>query len=189
MASDLRSAAVLCLLFSLPAVAAEVGGIKLEDKLRLGASELQLNGAGVRKRIIFDVYAIGLYLAEKTNDSRAVLSLPGPKRVAIHMLRDVSADQFVEALIEGLRANHSEAQFKALEPRIQELAALMAEMKEAKKGTAIGLDWTGQGTQLVVQGRPAGKAIEGEAFYRALLRIWLGDKPVQDDLKKTLLGI
>jgi hypothetical protein len=30
--------------------------------------------------------------------------------------------------------------------------------------------------------------IEGEDFYRALLRIWLGDRPVQDDLKKSLLG-
>ena len=27
-----------------------------------------------------------------------------------------------------------------------------------------------------------------EDFYRALLKIWLGDKPVQDDLKKALLG-
>jgi hypothetical protein len=30
--------------------------------------------------------------------------------------------------------------------------------------------------------------MKGEAFYRALLRIWLGEKPVQDDLKKALLG-
>ena len=53
---------------------------------------------------------------------------------------------------------------------------------------AITLDWTGAGTQLLVQGKPAGRPIEGEDFYRALLRIWLGDKPVQDDLKKALLG-
>ena len=50
------------------------------------------------------------------------------------------------------------------------------------------LDWTGAATQLVVNGKPAGKPIAGEDFYRALLRIWLGDKPVQNDLKKSLLG-
>ena len=27
-----------------------------------------------------------------------------------------------------------------------------------------------------------------EPFNRVLMRIWLGDKPVQDDLKKALLG-
>jgi hypothetical protein len=52
----------------------------------------------------------------------------------------------------------------------------------------IALDWTGAATQLLVDGKPVGRPIQGEDFYRALLRIWLGDKPVQDDLKKALLG-
>ena len=59
----------------------------------------------------------------------------------------------------------------------------------ANEGMNLALDWTGSATQLVVNGKPAGKPITGEDFYRALLRIWLGDKPVQDDLKKSLLGV
>jgi hypothetical protein len=62
-------------------------------------------------------------------------------------------------------------------------------MQEAKKGMAITLDWLpGTGTQMTVDGRNTGAPIAGEDFYRALLRIWLGPKPVQDDLKKALLG-
>jgi hypothetical protein len=71
---------------------------------------------------------------------------------------------------------------------VKELAGIFAEIKEAKKGMTITLDWTGSATQLTVNGKPAGKPIAGEDFYRALLRIWLGDKPVQSDLKKALLG-
>jgi hypothetical protein len=41
---------------------------------------------------------------------------------------------------------------------------------------------------MIVNGAPRGKPIAGEDFYRALLRIWIGDNPVQDDLKKALLG-
>jgi len=63
----------------------------------------------VRKRVVFNVYAIGLYLPEKKSDAAAVLQLAGPKRVALHMLRDVGAEQFTDALVEGLRDNHSEA--------------------------------------------------------------------------------
>ena len=103
---------------------------------------LVLNGAGLRKRVFFQVYAIGLYLPQKSASPAAVLEQPGPKRVAIHMLRDVGADTFTEALVDGIRANHSEAEAKALEPRIKELAAIIAELKEAKKGMAIVLDWT-----------------------------------------------
>jgi hypothetical protein len=87
-----------------------------------------------------------------------------------------------------LRANTTEGEYKALEPRAQELARTIAEVKEAKKGMTISLDWTGAATQVMVNGKSAGKAIAGEDFYRAVLRIWLGDKPVQDDLKKSLLG-
>ncbi len=175
-------------LSAIGASAADVAGVKLDDKTQIESRDLVLNGAGLRKRIVFDVYVIGLYLPEKKSDPAAVLQLAGPKRAAIHMLRDVSADTFTGALVDGLKENHSAADYQALEPRVKELAAIFAEIKEAKKGMVIALDWTGSATRLVVDGKPAGKPIAGEDFYRALLRIWLGDKPVQNDLKKALLG-
>jgi hypothetical protein len=178
---------VLAVLAAFAAGAAEVAGVKIDDKARVGAGDLVLNGAGLRKRVFFQVYAIGIYLPQKATSAAAVLEQKGPKRVAIHMLRDVGADAFTEALADGIRANHSEAEAKALEPRLQALGAIMAELKEAKKGMAIALDWNGD-TRLLVNGSAAGRPIPGEDFYRALLRIWLGDKPVQDDLKKALLG-
>ena len=104
------------------------------------------------------------------------------------MLRDVGAEQFTEALVEGLRANLSEPDFRKLEPRVKELSDVMAQVGEARKGMAIALDWTGTETRLLVNGKPAGKPISGEDFYRALLRIWLGEHPVQDDVKQRLLG-
>jgi len=167
---------------------AEVAGVKLDDKTRVANAELTLNGAGLRKRAFFQVYAMGLYVPQKSANAAALIEQPGPKRVAIHMLRDVGADTFMEALADGIRANHSEADARALEPRVKQLGAIMAEVKEARKGMAITLDWNGTETVLSIQGKPMGQPISGEDFYRALLRIWVGDKPVQDDLKKALLG-
>ena len=167
---------------------AEVEGVRIEDKTRVANADLTLNGAGLRKRAFFKVYAMGLYVPQKSSNAAALLEQPGPKRVAIHMLRDVSADAFNEALADGIRANHSDADVKALEPRIKELGAIITQVGEAKKGMAIHLDWTGSETQVLIQGKPTGKPIAGQDFYRALLRVWLGDKPVQDDLKKSLLG-
>jgi hypothetical protein len=175
----------LLLLVAFPVWAAEVAGVKIDDKARVANTELTLTGAGLRKRVFFQVYAIGLYVQDRKADP---VSQPGPKRVQIHMLRDVGADTFIEALAEGIKANHSEAEARALEPRIKQLGVIMAEVKEAKKGMAIALDWNGKATQAVIDGKPTGQPIEGEDFYRALLKIWLGDKPVQDDLKKALLG-
>jgi hypothetical protein len=180
---------LLLLCAALPAWGGEVAGVKLDDKAQVAGTGLELNGAGLRKRFIFEVYAIGLYLPKKTSSALEAASMPGPKRIEIRMLRDVSAAQFTEALADGIRGNHSEADAKALEPRLQQLADTMAQMKEAKNGSTILMDSSGGAMQLIVDGKPAGAPIPGDDFFRALLRIWLGDKPVQDDLKKALLGM
>jgi hypothetical protein len=180
---------LLLLLVAFPSFAAEVAGVKLEDKDRVANADLVLNGAGLRKRAFFQVYAAGLYLPEKKTVAAEAIAAAGPKRVAMHMLRDVDADQLSAALADGIKDNQSEAESKALESRLKQLDAIMAGIKEAKKGMRITLDWLpASGTQVTVDGKPAGAPIPGEDFYRALLRIWLGDKPVQDDLKKALLG-
>jgi hypothetical protein len=185
----IRLLALVLLLGALPAGAAEVAGVSFEERVRAGGAELVLNGAGLRKRAFFQVYAMGLYLAEKKAVAAEAIALAGPKRIAIRMLRDVDADTFTEALVEGLRANHDETAMKALEPRVAQLSAIMQELKEAKKGMAIVLDLQpGTGTVVSVDGRPRGAPIAGEDFARGLLRIWLGDKPVQDDLRRALLG-
>ena len=156
--------------------------------LSAAADELVLNGSGIRKRVIFEVYSIGLYLPKKVASAQEAIAAPGPKRIDIRMLRDVSAEQFSSALAEGIRENHSEAEARTLEPSVKQLVAVMAEVQEAKKGMLISLGWDGKATQLRIDGKSVGAPIEGEDFYRALLRIWLGDKPVQEDLKKALLG-
>ena len=176
---------LLLLLVAFPAFSAEVAGVRLPDE----DQKLLLNGAGLRKRAFFNVYVIGLYLPEKKAAAADVIGAGGAKRVVIHMLRDVGADQFGDALMDGMKDNHAEAEMKGLEPRAKQLVAIMSEMKEAKKGMRITLDWLpGKGTQVTVEGKPAGAPIQGEDFYKGLLRIWLGDNPVQADLKKALLG-
>src|SRR3990172_10249355 len=98
---------LLLLLVAFPAWAAEVAGVKIDDKMRVGNAELALSGAGLRRRVFFQVYAIGLYVPDPKADR---IAQPGPKRVLIHMLRDVGAEQFTEALVEGIKANQSEAE-------------------------------------------------------------------------------
>ena len=176
---------LLLLFVAFPAFGAEVAGVKIPDT----DQQLVLNGAGLRKRAFFQVYAIGLYLPERRLLAAEAIAATGPKRIAIYMLRDVDADQFSGALADGIKDNHSEAEAKALEPRVKQLAAIMAEMKEAKKGMRITLDWIpAAGTQVTVDAKATGVPIPGEDFYRALLRIWLGENPVQADVKKALLG-
>ena len=181
-----RLLSLMLLLWALPVSALEVAGVNVADKVKVGSGELVLNGAGIRTRAIFKVYVGALYLGEKKSAAAEVLAQKGAKRVALTMLRELSAQQLNEAFESGIQANHSAAEVEAFKPRIAELLALFT---DAKKGDVILLDFVPEsGTVVNVNGQARGKPIQGEDFYRALLRIWLGDKPVDGDLKKGLLG-
>ncbi|OGA13080.1 MAG: hypothetical protein A3G25_21110 [Betaproteobacteria bacterium RIFCSPLOWO2_12_FULL_63_13] len=171
--------------------AAEVAGVKLDENLRLrpAGPDLVLNGAGIRTRLIFKVYVAGLYLTRKTSQAGGVISLPGPKRVAMTLLRDLGAQQLSDALVEGIRNNATAAEQAAINDRLDQMLAIMAAIGEAKQGTRIALDYLpASGTRVVVNGKALGKPIPGADFYRALLKVWLGDNPVDDDLKRGMLG-
>lgn len=180
---------LLLALFTVPALAAEVAGVHVEDRIRLETSELVLNGAGLRTKAFFKVYVAGLYLAEKKASAEGVLALPGAKRVSMRLLRNLSAKQLTDALDEGFHDNTPAAEQESLKGPRAELIAIMNALQAAKEGDTIALDWLpGTGTRVMVNGEPKGNAIAGEDFYRALLRIWLGDNPVSGALKKALLG-
>lgn len=169
--------------------AVEVAGVKFDEQTRVGNAELVVNGAGLRKKAFFKVYAMALYLPRKQGDAEAVLATRGAKRIAISLLRDLTAKQFVDAFEEGMANNHSEAEMAALKDRLKQLSETMLAIGEARSGTTIVIDWLpDSGTRLTVNGQVTGKDIAGEDFYQALLKIWLGNKPAQDDLKQALLG-
>ena len=185
---SLSAALVLSLgLCATPAIALEAGGIRFADVVSVGGTELQANGAGVRTKFVFDVYAIALYLPAKAGSLDAAAK--GPRRVTIHLMRDVKRIDFVAALQDGLKANVAEAELAALAPQVQQFAALIGGEGEVTKGTTVTIDdLPGTGTRVSIGGQPQGKDITGEKFFGALLRVWLGDKPAQADLKARLLG-
>lgn len=167
---------------------AEVAGVKVEETAKVGEVELVLNGAGVRTRLFFKVYVAALYLPAKTADARAAIAGPGPKRVWMHMLRDLDSAALASALKEGLQNSHSAAELEALEPRIRALNGLLTAEKEIKSGTVILLDdLPGQGTWVSADGQVRG-TVAGDNPYPALLRVWLGDRPADSELKRAMLG-
>ncbi|MBK9160524.1 MAG: chalcone isomerase family protein [Nitrosomonadales bacterium] len=180
---------VLCgLLLSMNVGATEVEGVKLADRVHLGSRDLVLNGAGVRSKLIFDLYVAALYLGERKNSGDAVLADAGEKRIALHLLRDISAETLSEAFNKAIISNHTPAELAALDASLKQFMAIFAAMNEVKKGDVITLDYLpASGTRVGVNGTEKG-LIVGAGFNVALLKVWLGVKPAQDDLKRKLLG-
>jgi chalcone isomerase-like protein len=169
-----------------PVFAADVGGVKLDDKVQVGGQELVLNGAGIRTRAVFKVYVGSLYVPAKATTADAVLA-KGPRRIQLNLLRNLSADQLADALLDGLKENNSPAELEQVKAQTAELTSIMKSFGEVKEGSVVTLDFVDGATKIGLNGTAKG-SVAGEPFNRALTRIWLGDKPVQADLKKAMLG-
>jgi hypothetical protein len=172
--------------FAAGALAAEVGGVKLDDKVSVAGQDLVLNGAGVRTRAIFKVYVGSLYVPAKASTLDAVLA-KAPRRIQLNVLRNLTPEQLSDALVEGLKENNSEAELAAVKAQTDQMVATMKGFGDVKEGNVVTLDFVDGATKIGFNGQPKA-SIAGEAFNRALTKVWLGDKPVQADLKKAMLG-
>jgi len=178
-----------CLLMSWNACAQELAGVELEDKVQLGDTPLVLNGAGVRSMWFFKIYVIGLYMAEKGHNADAIFADAKPKRIFMHIvIEDAATERFMMGFRKGVEENYSEAEVAALRERMAMFEQMFSPIKTVKRGDVIIFDsLPGEGTRVTLNGSELGR-IGGDDFYRALLAIWIGGKPVNDDLKKELLG-
>lgn len=183
-----RLAALIGALLAASAVhAAEVAGVRIDDAVRVGTGDLVLNGAGVRSKLFFKVYVGALYVASKAATPAAVYDSLRPRRMLLRLLRDLDCASLREALDEGLRSNLDADGFVAIRPQADELAAIINSIGKAREGDTIALDFSAAGVAVSFNGEARG-TVAGEEFGKALLRVWLGDRPADAALKKALLG-
>lgn len=180
------SVLVLSLALALPAGAKEkeVSGVKFPETVSVDGKELKFNGAGLRTKAIFKVYAAGLYLETPSQDPAQIISSDQTKRVRLTMLRDLEKTKITDAISDGVQKNNK-AQVAALKQRLDTFNAAIPDLK---KGDELTITYVpGKGTR--VQSK-AGQEItvEGKDFADALFGVWLGKQPVDGDLKDGLLG-
>lgn len=98
-------------------------------------------------------------------------------------------DTFIHALNDGIHRNQTEIQVQKLADRLTQLEDAMRQIGSTKRGDTINFDYAPHtGTTISINGVARTKAIPGEDFYQAVLSIFIGNSPVDRDLKNGLLG-
>lgn len=166
------------------ALAGELAGVKMPDTDTVEGKTLKLNGMGLRKKVLFKVYVAGLYVETTSKDAAAILASGGIKSMRLHILRNLKGKQVSDAIAEGFERNSKE-QLPKLQARLEKFSAMIPDVAEGDQITMTYLP--DQGTKVSVRGTDRG-TIEGRDFADALFAVWLGPDPVQEDLKKALLG-
>ena len=167
----------------------KVEGVTFAGQATVAGQALELNGVGLRAVAWFKGYAAGLYLSSRARTAQQVLAATGPKRLQLRMLVDVDTEEFIKAFDKGIARNSPPAELPLLAERMARFDALLRAIGKVRKRDVVDLDWLpGQGLQFALNGQLQGAVIPGEDLYAALLRIFVGERPADPELKIGLLG-
>ena len=173
---------------TLPAAAYQIADVDIPDTVNPANSEttLVLNGAGIREKFFMDIYIGALYLPARTTDASEILAASGPASVLMHFLyKEVNKEKITDGWNEGLASNLSSSDMEALQENLKTFNTLF---RTVHKGDVINIDYVpGSGAAVRINGEWRG-TVEGETFFRSLLKVWLGSHPVTESLKKGMLG-
>jgi len=162
------------------AAAATLGDVTLPDTATVGEHAVVLNGMGLREKYFLDVYVLGLYLPEKSNDPSHILDVDVPKQLVFTFLLPVDAETLADNMRGRLNATEEAA------PYTEQICGWM---KDVDKGEQMSMDYApGVGTTITVGGAVQG-TIEDVAVMTALFDLYVGEDPPSASLKTGILGL
>ena len=164
--------------------AGTLANVTLPDTVQISNTTLILNGMGLRTKYMVKVYVAGLYLAQKSSDTAAILKADAPKRIVMQFVRDVTKNQLTDGFSESFENNTPDAA-KTLKPDIDRLFSALDSVKDGEEIIFTYVPATG--TTVTIASKEK-LTIPGPAFAEMLFSVWLGPKPPNAALKKGILG-
>ncbi|MBM4353939.1 MAG: hypothetical protein FJ109_09135 [Deltaproteobacteria bacterium] len=161
-----------------------------------GQDHMALLGVGVRKKMVFNVYAGALYvdgaaLAKEVGGdgsaarvTRAVWTSGVPRIMLMHFVRDVPADKVREAFRESLSGNMTEDDYAGEKESIDEF---LAGVVDVRKGDVFTFRTSGPEV-VVFHGKKKIFAKSSRRLVAGMWGSWFGSKPVCPELRKNLVG-
>ena len=148
-------------------------------------TSLVLSGAGVRKKFMYKIYIAALYLTKKVRTAEEAILNTGPKRILFHYLYDkVAVERLIDGWRDGFKSNMNEEEHSELASQIEKFLGLL---EDAYKGDITVIDYTKNGEVEVWLNEERKGVIKGAELYKSILKVLIGDCPVDDQMKNAIL--
>jgi len=165
----------------------EVNGVTVPRKIEFQNKTLQLNGAGGRSKMWLEVYVQALYLSQLSQDPQFIIDSDTEMAIRIEITSSmVSSNKLTKAMNAGFEKSAG-SNLEELRPRIEQFKTLLSDPITEKDVFILGYNPLDQTINVYKNEVLKGK-VSGFDFKKALFGIWLSDKPVDETLKKNLLG-
>lgn len=163
-----------------------IGDVTMPKKVKVGETELELNGAGARVKLFMDMYVAGLYLKTPSKEAQKIIDANEYVAIKLQIVSSlISSDKMVSAVNDGFK-NSTNNNTAPIQKEINQFIGAFKD--EIKKGDIFDIFYVPNKATLVLKNGKLMAKIEGLDFKKALIGIWLCDKPADKDLKDDLLG-
>lgn len=163
-----------------------VGDVTMPKKVKVGETELELNGAGARVKLFMDMYVAGLYLKTKSTDAQKIIEANEHVAIKLQIVSSlITSDKMISAVNDGFK-NATNGKTAPIQKEIEQFIGAFKD--EIKKGDVFDIFYVPNKATLVVKNGKLMAKIEGLDFKKALIGIWLSATPADKNLKKALLG-
>jgi len=170
-----------------PSLTTQIEGVTLPKIYQWNDQALPLSGAGLRTQFFFNVAVIALYGSPASSETANPFPINFPAVVNIHFLRDLDWDDITAELDFGLKANQTKEEMAALSPAIKQFDEVIKSAGEIKEGSTLSLLLRDKEVEVRLNKKVLGTN-STQGLSKALLKIWLGEHPIQESVKKALLG-
>jgi hypothetical protein len=161
-------------------------GVSFDESFKVGNKNLVLNGTGVREKHRIDLYVAGLYIPKVTNDAATIVKANETAAMKIVIVsKMITKSKMDESIREGFQKS-TQGNSTAFQDRIDKFVKALSE--DIGKGAIYMLVYDAEKETLnVYKDNQLKTEIKGLDFKIAVFGIWLGEDPVDDDLKNKLL--
>ena len=151
------------------------------------AVQLNLTGVGLRTRAAFNVYAVGSYVQNGTavRTAEDVTKADAVRMFDLVMERAVDSADFIGAFKAAVGKSYPADKFTA---EFTQLAEGVGDKVAAKGDHVILLSMPGAGVRIRIADK-VDVTVKNPAFAQALWEVYLGPKPLDEGLKKGLVGL
>jgi Chalcone isomerase-like len=170
-----------------PCMALEFDGKIFNDTVKIEGKELMLNGVGKRTIYFFDAYYAILYLDKTSSDYQNLIANSDSRLIELRLLREAGIESLEETMVKSLKKNLSKEKYSEIQVDINQYLTILRKIRSVKRGDILRIYYAEESTYIYLNGRIQGAPIRSKLLNEALLSIWLGTHPVDDQLKRQLL--
>lgn len=163
----------------------KIAGVTVEDSVTYEGKSFNLNGAGIRTKVIIRLYVGSLYTSESVSAAQPVLSGTVSSVIRLDIISKIITSELMKETIEEGFDKAMNGNTAPLRTEIDNFIGIFSEeISKDDQFTFVSLPGTGV---IAYKGNRKLATINNDRFRQTLLTIWLGENPADSRLKKAML--